>query len=119
MTIRVRRTGYPDWETMTVGHRSAVVRGFLTRTMGIGRKVDAMIQSTGLATIDEALEHVHSSLSLWWAARAWEGHTPESARTLLGLLISPLAWPHLCWPADPTVAPTVASEFINDSSSGI
>lgn len=110
---RVVRTGGPNWDTMTVGHRSAAVRGSLTRLWGL-RKIDPMIRATGFTTPEEALEHVYSSLPLWWVARMDEGHTPESARVLLGLLISPLAWPHLCWPDDSTLPPKVAPEFINN-----
>lgn len=37
----------------------------------------------------------HAALPLWWHARLREGHSAESARMMLGLIVDSDTWPHL------------------------
>lgn len=77
------------------------------------------------ATVDEtistpcppeqtAMVRFHAALPLWWQARLLEGHTAESARMMLGLLVDPDNWRHLAFAEDgrPVPGPDYRHPFV-------
>lgn len=82
--------GSPDGpeQARTRERRRDILVEHLSRAMVTGRTLDTVVR-LGMRAGDEWWMDLRIGFTLWWDTRIAEGHTPDSARTLLGLIAEP------------------------------
>lgn len=85
--------------------RRAYLHGAMNRLLAYSRDMATVLQNRWLARPDHTV-FANAVTGLWWQARMADGCTPETARMLLGLIVTAPLLRLLDFPADGT-APTV------------